>query len=196
MVVICGAVPSMVRSVKLYGESSNKFVRINMSGHVYAAEYNETDAYLNLTIRSIDFRSTLNIYSEQAGRYLCFNKSWKLVGMRDKSKRGAMCEFLESVESRGYNRYRSIANSTHFLAFNAKGKPLRYNPRLSMGYEEKCINFIKVDVMYNRTRNNSNMSGGGVYSPSPEVTRRFYKDGSHLISGKHRKRHKDKRRRA
>lgn len=44
-VVICGAVPSMVRSVKLYGESSNKFVRINMSGHVYAAEYNETDAY-------------------------------------------------------------------------------------------------------------------------------------------------------
>lgn len=114
---------------------------------------------------------------------------------RDKSKRGAMCEFLESVESRGYNRYRSIANGTHFLAFNAKGKPLRYNPRLSMGYEEKCINFIKVDVMYNRTRNNSNLSGG-VYSPSPEVTRRFYKDGSHLISGKHRKRHKDKRRRA
>ncbi|KAK6635719.1 hypothetical protein RUM43_007376 [Polyplax serrata] len=108
---------------------------------------------------------------------------------RDKRRKGAMCEFLETVEARGYSRYRSIANATHFLAFNAKGKPLRYNPRLSMGYEENCINFVKIDVSFNITRHNSKISGGSNHIP--DVARWYYKQGS-----THSRRHKGKRRKA
>ena len=97
-----------------------------------------------------------------------------------------MCEFLETVESRGYSRYRSIANGTHFLAFNSKGKPLRYNPRLSMGYEENCINFVKIDVSFNITRHNSKLSGGS--NQIPDITRWYYKDSTHSRRHKGRKR--------
>lgn len=111
-----------------------------------------------------------------------------------------MCEFLESVESSGYSRYRSIANATHFLAFNAKGKPLRYNPRLSMGYEENCINFVKIDTSFNITRHNKKMSGGS--STSPEFMRIFQQSLQHSTSSKQapikhkRRHHKEKRRKA
>lgn len=105
---------------------------------------------------------------------------------RDKRRKGAMCEFLEMVESRGYSRYRSIANGTHFVAFNSKGKPLRYNPRLSMGYEENCINFVKIDVSFNITRHNSKLSGGS--NQIPGVTRWYYKESAHSRRHKGRKR--------
>nr|CAD7400480.1 unnamed protein product [Timema cristinae] len=37
-VVICGAVPSMVRSVRLYNQCSSNTIRVNMNGTVFASD--------------------------------------------------------------------------------------------------------------------------------------------------------------
>ncbi|KAG8222274.1 hypothetical protein J437_LFUL001472 [Ladona fulva] len=122
----------------------------------------------NLTIRSVDFGVKLTIFAEEAKRYLCFNKNWKLVG--SKRLKGPMCQFYEDMVDNGYNRYRSAANESYFVGFNRKGRPLkaaeivprsrsntprRHKPHI----RAKCLNFLKRGSDFSIGKHNDRMGG-------------------------------------
>ncbi|XP_021939734.1 fibroblast growth factor 17 isoform X1 [Zootermopsis nevadensis] len=153
MVVICGAVPSMVRSVRLYNDCSSSDVRVDLKGRVLADD-DKSDKYQNLTIKSLDFSVKLTIFAEESRMYLCFNRKWKLVG--SKRFRGAMCEFYEDMTN-GYNRYRSAANESRFVGFNRRGKPLKSG---LARHKEKCLNFLKFDTEFSINHHNQKLAGG------------------------------------
>ncbi|XP_054258161.1 fibroblast growth factor 17 isoform X2 [Macrosteles quadrilineatus] len=156
MVVICGAVPSMVRSVRLYNDCSSSQVRVDMKGRVLADDVDIPDRFRNLTIRSLDFSVKLTIFAEESKRFLCFNHKWKLVG--SKRFRGSMCQFYEIMVQTGYNRFRSVVDETRYIGFNRKGKPLRGT---STPHNPKCLNFIKLDQKFNIENHNKILAGGG-----------------------------------
>ncbi|XP_069677857.1 fibroblast growth factor 17 isoform X2 [Periplaneta americana] len=167
MVVICGAVPSMVRSVRLYNDCSSSDVRVDMKGRVLADD-DKSDKFQNLTIRSLDFSVKLTIYAEESRRYLCFNKKWKLVGF--KKFKGAMCEFYEDMTN-GYNRYRSVANESHFVGFNKRGRQLRGGlARQNGNRREKCLNFLKFDSDFSIPNHNDKLAGGNHSAEVPPYT--------------------------
>ncbi|XP_071447857.1 uncharacterized protein ths [Hetaerina americana] len=153
MVVICGAVPSMVRSVRLYNQCSSSHVSVDASGRVLADDDKTDEKFRNLTIHSVGI-GVMTIYAEEAKRYLCFNRNWKLIG--SKRYKGPRCQFYEVMEN-GYNQYKSAANQSYFVGFNSKGRPLRaagINPPRRTGgpprrhksrarSRAKCLNFIK-----------------------------------------------------
>ena len=77
-----------------------------------------------------------------------------------KKFRGPMCEFYEDMVY-GYNRYRSVANETHFVGFNRRGRPLRGGLARQNGYHrEKCLNFLKKDTLFSITNHNQKLAGG------------------------------------
>lgn len=167
MVVICGAVPSMVRSVRLYNDCSSNNVRVDMKGRVLADD-DKSERFQNLTIKSLDFSVKLTIYAEESRRYLCFNRKWKLVG--SKKFRGAMCEFYEDMTN-GYNRYRSVANESHFVGFNRRGRPLRSGLARQNGHQkEKCLNFLKFDTEFSINHHNQKLAGGNDSAKVPAHT--------------------------
>ncbi|PSN50679.1 hypothetical protein C0J52_09324 [Blattella germanica] len=134
----------------------------------------------NLTIRSLDFSVKLTIYAEESRRYLCFNRKWKLVG--SKKFRGEMCEFYEDMVNNGYNRYRSVANETHFVGFNRRGRPLRGGMVRQKGnFREKCLNFLKFDTEFSINHHNQKLAGG---NHSAEVPARAHQQ---LLKNKQQK---------
>uniref|UniRef100_A0A1B6BZU2 Fibroblast growth factor n=1 Tax=Clastoptera arizonana TaxID=38151 RepID=A0A1B6BZU2_9HEMI len=162
MVVICGAVPSMVRSVRLYNDCAGRYVRADTRGRVFA-DADESDKFQNLTIRSTDFSLKLTIFGEESKRYLCFNKKWKIVGsLRD---RGPMCQFYEEMAQNGYSRFRSAADKKHFLGFNRRGRPLKGSPQVKSP-NPKCLNFLKFDAEFSIPDFNAKMAEGGVINHS------------------------------
>lgn len=65
--------------------------------------------------------------------------------------------------SNGYNRYRSVANESHFVGFNHRGKPLRKVTAQQNGKrKEKCFNFLKFDTEFNINDHNQKLAGGNV----------------------------------
>lgn len=154
---MCGAVPSMVRSVRLYNDCSSSDVRVDMRGRVLADD-DKSDRFQNLTVRSLDFSVKLTIFAEESKRYLCFNQKWKLVG--SKKFRGAMCQFYEDMMETGYNRYRSVADETRFVGFNRRGRPLRGNQIKNAHL--KCLNFLKFDADFSIFEHNARLSGSRV----------------------------------
>ncbi|XP_033328765.1 uncharacterized protein LOC117221706 isoform X1 [Megalopta genalis] len=156
MVVMCGAVPAMVRSVSLYSTCSSGNVTV-MGRSIKAIGRDDHNApYQKLTTQSEDFSRKLYIFAEKSQRYICFNKRGRLVGLRKKQK-GPMCQFNELYNG-SYLRYRSVADSTRYLGFNKFGMPMK-NPR---GRQE-CFNFIKynphVDIDHHNSLMNADMGG-------------------------------------
>ncbi|KAI4480379.1 hypothetical protein M0804_010377 [Polistes exclamans] len=160
MVVMCGAVPAMVRSVSLYSTCSSGNVTV-MGRSIKAVGRSDDNApYQKLTTQSEDFSRKLYIFAEKSQRYICFNKRWKLVGLPKKQK-GPMCQFYE-VYNGSYLRYRSVADSTRYLGFNKLGKPMK-NPH---GRQE-CFNFIKynphADINHHNSLVNADMGGFQIF---------------------------------
>jgi hypothetical protein len=67
-----------------------------------------------------------------------------------------MCEFYEDMTN-GYNRYRSVANESHFVGFNRRGRPLRSG---LARHREKCLNFLKFDTEFSINHHNQKLAGG------------------------------------
>ncbi|XP_015174580.1 PREDICTED: fibroblast growth factor 17-like isoform X2 [Polistes dominula] len=167
MVVMCGAVPAMVRSVSLYSTCSSGNVTV-MGRSIKAVGRSDDNApYQKLTTQSEDFSRKLYIFAEKSQRYICFNKRWKLVGLPKKQK-GPMCQFYE-VYNGSYLRYRSVADGTRYLGFNKLGKPMK-NPH---GRQE-CFNFIKYNPHADINHHNSlvNADMGGMEPREPYVLSR------------------------
>ncbi|XP_046981134.1 fibroblast growth factor 8 [Schistocerca americana] len=122
MMVICGAVPSVVRSVRLYNECSHGYVQIDANGTVRADNPYE-DRLQNLSISSLNLDIALKIYGEASGMYLCFNKKWKLVGKKKFVKK--RCTFKETLWQAAYTQYQSAFHKKRFMGFTSKGRPVR-----------------------------------------------------------------------
>lgn len=168
----------MVRSVRLYNDCSSSDVRVDMKGRVLADD-DKSERFRNLTIKSLDFSVKLTIYAEESRRYLCFNKKWKLIG--SKKFRGEMCEFYEDMAN-GYNRYRSVANESHFVGFNRRGRPLRSGLARQHGNQkEKCLNFLKFDTEFSINHHNQKLAGGNDSAKVPPHTH------EHLLKNKRNK---------
>lgn len=166
MVVICGAVPSMVRSVRLYNDCSLSYMGIDMKGRVLAVEPEDEslNRFQNLTIKSLDYNVTLMIYAEASGRYLCFNKKWKPVGLKKLNQ--SMCLFYEEMLPSGFTRFRS-ATQPHYVGFNKRGKPLRGNASRRHSRDDRCFNFVKNDTNFNISTHNYIVSGGNQSAGGP-----------------------------
>ncbi|XP_063221604.1 fibroblast growth factor 17 [Bacillus rossius redtenbacheri] len=178
MVVICGAVPSMVRSVRLYNQCSCSTVRVNKNGSVLASE-SIPEMFENLTIQSHDFTVKLTIFAEASKRYLCFNKRWRLVGLP--SNRGPHCEFREDMDTNGYNTYRSVANEAYFAGFNSRGRPL--GRKKAARANSTCVKFLKKDSEFDISHHNQQVSALG----------RGYRRKQQATSNKHPRRHQHHR---
>ncbi|XP_012222519.1 uncharacterized protein ths isoform X2 [Linepithema humile] len=162
MVVMCGAVPAMVRSVSLYSTCSSGNVTV-IGRSIKAMERNDNYApYQKLTTQSEDFSKRLYIFAEKSQRYICFNRRWKLVGLPRKQK-GPMCQFYEEYKG-SYLRYRSAVDETRFIGFNKIGKPMK-NPH----GKQECFNFIKFNPHADINHHNSllNAEVGGMEPREP-----------------------------
>ncbi|XP_012281097.1 fibroblast growth factor 17 [Orussus abietinus] len=162
MVVMCGAVPAMVRSVSLYSTCSSGNVTVNGRSVRAMVGDEEHAPYQKLTTQSEDFSRKLYIFAEKTQRYICFNKRWKLVGLL-KKQRGPMCQFYEEYNG-AYLRYRSAVEGTRYLGFNKVGNPMK-NPHGRQG----CFNFIKYNPHFNITNHNKRLTlstGGEPRSPA------------------------------
>ncbi|XP_012146585.1 fibroblast growth factor 8b isoform X2 [Megachile rotundata] len=155
MVVMCGAVPAMVRSVSLYSTCSSGNVTVIGRSIKAMGRDDQNAPYQKLTTQSEDFSRKLYIYAEKSQRYICFNKRWKLVGLPKKQK-GPMCQFYEDYNG-SYLTYRSVVDSSRYLGFNKFGKPMK-NPR-----RQECFNFIKynphADINHHNNLVNADMGG-------------------------------------
>ncbi|XP_011645656.1 fibroblast growth factor 17 isoform X3 [Pogonomyrmex barbatus] len=160
MVVMCGAVPAMVRSVSLYSTCSSGNVTV-IGRSVKAIGRDDHNApYQKLATQSEDFSRKLYIYAEKSQRYLCFNKRWRLVALLKKQK-GAMCQFYE-VYNGSYLRYRSVANASRYLGFNKFGNPVKNFHR-----KQECFNFIKYNPHADINHHNNLVNAEGMGGMEP-----------------------------
>ncbi|KAL0830458.1 hypothetical protein ABMA28_002624 [Loxostege sticticalis] len=158
MVVICGAVPSMVRSVRLYSQCSHRYVNVFPNGTVMARS--DGNDQPNLTISTRGFSLELLIHSPVRDMYLCFNRS-RLVGRRltrFQAERQPNCLFKEEFVD-GYNRYRLTKNEDRYIGFNRRGVQLRRGKsRLSERFH-KCLSFMKMAHDFDINRHNNVLAG-------------------------------------
>lgn len=187
MVVAPGAVSTMVRPVRLYSDCSGRYIRLDMKGRVLA-DSDSSDRFQNLTITSKDvFDLKLTIYAEESQRYLCFNQRWKLVG--SKNFRGSMCQFYEEMLETGYNRYRSVADESHYVGLNRKGRPLK-GAAGKAAKRNKCLNFIKYNSYFNIAKHNDivgRKSGSGHTSMNQSAIIADHLLRHHKLEGKRMK---------
>ncbi|XP_072932615.1 fibroblast growth factor 17-like isoform X2 [Epargyreus clarus] len=158
MVVICGAVPSMVRSVRLYSQCSHMYVNVFPNGTVMARS--DGNDQPNLTISTRGYSLDLLIHSPVQDMYLCFNRS-RLVGRRltrSQAERQPNCLFKEEFVN-GYNRYHLVKNEDRYIGFNRRGAQLR---RVKSRYTEKqqmCFYFMKRAHDFDLDRHNTLLAG-------------------------------------
>ncbi|CAL7945643.1 unnamed protein product [Xylocopa violacea] len=192
MVVMCGAVPAMVRSVSLYSTCSSGNVTV-MGHKISAVERDDYNApYQKLTTQSEDFSGKLYIYAEESKQYICFNKYWRLVPRKTKKPR---CQFLEGYNG-PYLTYRSAQNESRFVGFNKFGKPMSNQQR-----RPECFNFIKynphvnIDYHNNMLRAQEGTSGADKKNSSSQVdsTRENVHTSNRYRHDKHRKMRKNKK---
>ncbi|XP_046749804.1 uncharacterized protein LOC124413331 isoform X1 [Diprion similis] len=175
MVVMCGAVPAMVRSVSLYSTCSSGNVTVQDRSVMAVGRTEKNSAYQKLTTKSDDFSGKLYIFAEESERYICFNKRWKLVGLPRKRK-GPMCQFYEE-DNGSYLRYRSAVDKTHYLGFNKRGMPLK-----DAQGRDQCLNFIKYNPLFNINQHNIMVGGnfgGELRKPVMHKTPKKYQSGHH-----------------
>ncbi|XP_049872346.1 uncharacterized protein LOC126371154 isoform X2 [Pectinophora gossypiella] len=154
MVVICGAVPSMVRSVRLYSQCSHMYVNVFPNGTVMARS--DGNDQPNLTISTRSFSLELLIHSPVQDMYLCFNRS-RLVGRRltrFQAEKQPNCLFKEEFTTDGYNRYHLVKNEDRYIGFNARGVQLRRNLKNLPKRLHKCTGFMKMAPEFDITKHN------------------------------------------
>ncbi|XP_034950399.1 uncharacterized protein ths isoform X2 [Chelonus insularis] len=152
MVVMCGAVPAMVRSVSLYSTCSSGNITV-IGRTIKALARDEMIApFQKLTTQSDDFSRKLYIFAEKSQRYICFNKRWKPVAL-PKKQRDAMCQFYETYNG-PYLRYKSAVDSSKYLGFNKYGKPIK-----GQRGRAECFNFMKFNPSFSINDHNDWMTG-------------------------------------
>ncbi|KAJ2951025.1 hypothetical protein O0L34_g5398 [Tuta absoluta] len=157
MVVICGAVPSMVRSVRLYSQCSHLYVNVLPNGTVMARSVDNDQP--NLTISTRSFSLELLIHSPVQDMFLCFNRS-RLVGRRlttSQAEKQPSCLFKEEFVD-GYNRYHLVKNKDRYIGFNARGLQIRRTFKNLPARLHKCIGFMKMAPDFDISRHNQELA--------------------------------------
>ncbi|XP_065090789.1 vitellogenin-2-like, partial [Ochlerotatus camptorhynchus] len=117
-----------------------------------------------------NFTIGVAIRCEETDMYLCFDKNWKIKGMKNKNNiaNRPRCHFYESLK-RGYFRYQSVMNQTKYLGFVGSGKPINYKAKRHI--DEKCYNFQRTNASALPSvffgYNNSSRSASTTKSPHP-----------------------------
>ncbi|XP_046977960.1 uncharacterized protein LOC125066979 [Vanessa atalanta] len=158
MVVICGAVPSMVRSVRLYSQCSHMYVNVFPNGTVMARS--DGNDQPNLTISTRGLSLDLLIHSPVQDMYLCFNRS-RLVGRRLtrlQAERQPNCLFKEEFVD-GYNRYHLVKNEDRYIGFNRRGAQVRRGKSHLPERQHKCFSFMKKAHDFDINRHNTMIAG-------------------------------------
>ncbi|KAJ8716559.1 hypothetical protein PYW07_003186 [Mythimna separata] len=158
MVVICGAVPSMVRSVRLYSQCSHLYVNVFPNGTVMARSDGNDQPNLTISTRGVSLE--LLIHSPMQDMYLCFNRS-RLVGRRltrFQAERQPNCLFKE-VFVDGYNRYHLVKNEDRYIGFNRRGLQLRRGKSRLTERLHKCFSFMKEAHDFDINRHNIMRAG-------------------------------------
>ncbi|XP_034829004.1 uncharacterized protein ths isoform X1 [Maniola hyperantus] len=158
MVVICGAVPSMVRSVRLFNKCSHTFVNVYPNGTVMA-RYDGNDQP-NLTLISRGSNLDLLIHSPTHDMYLCFNRS-RLIGRRlsrFQAERQPTCLFKEEFVD-GYNRYHLVRNEDRYIGFNRRGGQMRRGKSQIPQRQQECFSFLKIAPEFNIEIHNDILAG-------------------------------------
>ncbi|XP_039754861.1 uncharacterized protein LOC120629855 isoform X2 [Pararge aegeria] len=158
MVVICGAVPSMVRSVRLFNQCSHTFVNVFPNGTVMA-RYDGNDQP-NLTLSTHGLSLDLLIHSPIHDMYLCFNRS-RLIGRRltrFQAERQPNCLFKEEFVN-GYNRYHLVRNEDRYIGFNRRGGQMRRLKSQIPQRQQKCFSFLKIAHEFNIENHNDILAG-------------------------------------
>ncbi|XP_041979945.1 uncharacterized protein LOC121733677 isoform X2 [Aricia agestis] len=170
MVVISGAVPSMVRQVRLYNQCSHMYVNVFPNGTVLARS-NANDQP-NLTISTRGLSLELLIHSPLQSMYLCFNRT-KLVGRRltrFQAERQRDCLFKEEFVD-GYNRYHLVNKADRYIGFNRRGGQMK---RVKSSYAErqhKCFSFMLEAHDFNIDVHNELVAGERMVKYRPQRMR-------------------------
>ncbi|XP_055623931.1 uncharacterized protein LOC129767256 [Toxorhynchites rutilus septentrionalis] len=148
VVIIAGATPDYMY---LQSDCSSKFVRIvAKNGTVFADDNGQSGRPQTFTIEPFSLPKKnltigVAIRCEETDMYLCFDKNWKIKGMKNRGNivSRSRCHFYEKLE-RGYFRYQSVINQTKYLGFVGSGKPINY--KLKRVINEKCYNFQRTNA--------------------------------------------------
>ncbi|XP_058462065.1 uncharacterized protein LOC131437037 [Malaya genurostris] len=148
VVMIAGATPEYMY---LQSACSSKFVRIvAKNGTVYADDNGQSGRPQTFTIEAFplpkkNFTIGVAIRCEETNMYLCFDRNWKIKGMKNKGHivNRSRCHFYETLK-RGYFRYQSVVNQTKYIGFIGSGKPINY--KVKRHIDEKCYNFQRTNA--------------------------------------------------
>ncbi|XP_053689637.1 uncharacterized protein LOC128738480 [Sabethes cyaneus] len=147
VVMIAGATPEYMF---LQSACSSKFVRIvAKNGTVFADDNGQSGRPQTFTIEAFQLPKknitlAVAIRCKETDMYLCFDKNWKIKGMKRKGniENRPRCNFIESLTG-GYFRYQSVVSRTKYLGFIGSGKPINY--KVKRYIDEKCYNFQRPD---------------------------------------------------
>lgn len=68
----------------------------------------------------------------------------------------ARCQFREEINERGYTTFQSIANETHFLAFDKRGRAMKM---WKSRRDRKSQEFLKLGTSFDISKHNAVVSG-------------------------------------
>ncbi|XP_037296421.1 uncharacterized protein LOC115440833 [Manduca sexta] len=157
MVVICGAVPSMVRSVRLYSQCSHMYLNVFPNGTVMARSdgNDQREYHLNFckTSGSVVY---LNVYTQKdISCYLEFRIILSFCSQsRFQAERQPNCLFKEEFVD-GYNRYHLVKNEDRYIGFNRRGVQLRRGKSRLPERLHKCFSFMKENHDFDINRHNN-----------------------------------------
>lgn len=177
VVMIAGATPG---NVYLQSACSSKFVRTAKNGTVSADDNGQSGPPQTYVIepfllKQSNFTIGVAIRRNETNMYLCFDKNWKIRGMKIKNNTIAnrpRCHFSESLK-RGYFRYQSVISQTKYLGFVGSGKPINYKQKRHI--DEKCYNFQRSNASdffeSNSSSSNNTSKGTGSAKAAPHPHR-------------------------
>ncbi|CAL1261889.1 unnamed protein product [Larinioides sclopetarius] len=134
------------RTYKLYNQCSGNHIQI--IGKVVNAKGSPDSPNANMSFISTRSRhhfNAINIMGQKSGRYLCFNKKGKLIVRFNGRKK--LCLFRESMSVDHYTVLQSLYDSTWYIGFNRRGKPLK-GSLYSKAKMQRCFHFVKRDYSY------------------------------------------------
>lgn len=157
VVMIAGATPEYMY---LQSACSSKFVRIAAkNGTVFADDNGQSGRPQTFTTEALllpkkNFTIGVAIRCQETDMYLCFDKNWKIKGMKIKGNilNRSRCHFYETLTTLGYFRFQSVMSQTKYLGFIGSGKAINYKMRRPI--DEKCYNFQRMNASFEFGHNN------------------------------------------
>ncbi|XP_038111051.1 uncharacterized protein LOC119767183 [Culex quinquefasciatus] len=157
VVMIAGATPEYMY---LQSACSSKFVRIAAkNGTVFADDNGQSGRPQTFTTEALllpkkNFTLGVAIRCQETDMYLCFDKNWKIKGMKVKGNivNRSRCHFYETLTTLGYFRFQSVISQTKYLGFIGSGKQINYKMRRHI--DEKCYNFQRMNASFEFGHNN------------------------------------------